>query len=111
MKRAIVIAAATLAVVLGVPPVLAVEKVSSFTAPNGDIVVLLDAPCTATLGVFAQAPAEDLAKLKAAAVRFNGQVLEACWLIVDDDKHFIIDQTGDAGIIEGSPFQPQGDPL
>lgn len=111
MKRVILIVATALAVLVGVPPVIAAEKVSSFSTENGDLIVLIDAPCTATLGVLANVPEDIRAKLKAAVVRFNGQALEACWGLTEDNKHFIIDQTGDVGVIEGSAFQPQGDPL
>jgi hypothetical protein len=42
----------------------------------------------------------DLSALKHADVVYQGQAIEACWAPMDDGKVFIVDETGDAGVIQ-----------
>lgn len=111
MKRVVLIIATALAVLVGVPPVIAAEAVANYSTKDGDLLVLIDAPCTTTLGVFASMPEDLRPEFKAAALRWQGAVLEACWALSEDGKHLLVDQNGATGIVEGGPFQPHGDPL
>src|SRR5574340_1595284 len=82
--------------------------VQTFATANGDVLVLSDAPCTTMKGVFAQVPLDERnPNLKAAKMLWQGAYLDACWAKDPaSGQTIVVDETGDAGALEGSPFKP-----
>lgn len=83
------------------------DIVRSYESKAGDVLVLSSEPCTTMKGIFADYPVPGRhPELKAAKMLWKGKPLDACWMIVDG-LTMVIDETGDNGAIEGSPFDPK----
>lgn len=83
--------------------------VRSYTSAAGDVLALSSDPCTTMTGFFAQFPLEDRKpELKAGKMIWKGKPLDVCWLKGPKGETLVVDETGEAGVIEGSPFDPKG---
>lgn len=73
---------------------------------SGNFVQLIDAPCTATGGVFATMPDTARPAFKAAVVRWQGKDYAACWRPTDAHHVWVIDESGDNGHLPLHAFTP-----
>ncbi len=84
-----------------------VTVIKTYTSDAGDVLALSDAPCTTMKGAFIGVPLTDRSpNLKAAKLMWQGQALDACWIKAPTGETLVIDETGDAGAVEGSIFEP-----
>jgi len=101
------------AVILGLATAGAIRKAYAaepivYSDGKGNTITLTEEPCTTTEGFFADMPANMRPHFKAASTHWQGTDYISCWMLREDGKHFVVDQTGDYGVLEGTAFKRLG---
>lgn len=96
-----------IALVLGGCASVAAASVRVMRDDAGNHVRLTDAPCVSVRGVFEGMPKAARDSAKAASVYWQGKNYEACWTEYDDEHEYVIDETGDAGVIPKRRFKTE----
>lgn len=81
--------------------------VRTYQSKDGDVLVLLDAPCASVKGALEHLIPDLRPELKAAHILWKGKTHDACWVKQEDGSTLVVDDTGDAGTVEGGAFSPQ----
>jgi len=103
--------ALTIGLVIG--GVLYASKVSAaepvvYADGKGNTITLSDEPCTTTEGFFSTMPDTMRGHFKAASTHWQGTDYISCWMLREDGKHFVVDETGDYGVLDGTAFKRVG---